>query len=42
MLIYAAANQGRSSTNFIIVRCEPVSQANQRNRMKLVLERPCS
>jgi len=33
MLIYAAANQGRSSTSFI---------ASQRNRMKLVLERPYS
>jgi len=26
MLIYAAANQGRSSTSFIIFRCEPVSE----------------
>jgi len=25
MLIYAAANQGRSSTSFIILRCEPAS-----------------
>jgi len=33
MLIYAAANQGRSSTSFI---------TSHRNRMKLVLERPCS
>jgi len=33
MLIYAAANQGRSSASFI---------ASHRNRMKLVLERPCS
>jgi len=32
MLIYAAANQGRSSTSFIILRCEPA---------KLVLERSC-
>jgi len=25
VLIYAAANQGRSSTSFIILRCEPAS-----------------
>jgi len=25
MLIYAAANQGHSSTSFIILRCEPAS-----------------
>jgi len=46
MLIYAAANQGRSSTSFIILRCQPASAKafgqGQRNRMKLVLERPCS
>jgi len=29
MLIYAAANQGRSSTSFITLRCEPVSQPAQ-------------
>jgi len=34
MLVYAAANQGRSSTSFIAI--------SQRNRMKLILERPCS
>jgi len=37
MVIYAAANQGRSSTSFIILLCEPATA-----RMKLVLERPCS
>jgi len=37
VLIYAA-NQGRSSTSFIILRCE----LSQRSRMKLVLERNCS
>jgi len=37
ILIYAAANQGRSSTSFIILRCEPASAM-----MKLVLERACS
>jgi len=36
MLIYAAANQGRSSTSFI------ASQRKLRNRMKLVLARSCS
>jgi len=25
MLMYAAANQGRSSTSFIILHCEPTS-----------------
>jgi len=25
MLIYAAANQGRSSTSFILLRCQPAS-----------------
>ena len=34
MLIYAAANQGRSSTSFIAI--------SQRNRVKLVLERPAT
>jgi len=41
MLIYAAGNQGRSSTSFVIlIRCEPA--VSTLNRMKLVLERPCS
>jgi len=26
MLIYAAANQGHSTTSFIILRCEPASE----------------
>jgi len=42
MLIYAAANQGRSSTSFIILRCECDCVSQPEDRMKLVLERTCS
>jgi len=45
MLIYAAANQGRSSTNFIMLRwkCEPASamdEAGSRTSLQLIICAP--